>query len=490
MTFPRLADFGVLRRAARFCLPFGALAFGDVGTPELPLGRLLRLSLFQVSVGMALVLLNGTLNRVMVIELGLPASLVALLIALPLVVAPFRALIGFRSDNHRSVIGWRRIPYIWIGTLLQFGGFALMPFGLLVLSQNDPSTSMAGHLGLGLAFILVGAGLHTVQTAGLALATDLAPASARPRVVAMLYAMLLVGMVVSALLFGWLLADFSAVRLIRVVHGAAVATFLLNTIGVWHQETRTAFRPGSAEPAPTLRRAWGALRQDRRPGRLLVALALGTAAFGMQDILLEPYGGEVFGLSVSGTTLLTALLAAGTLGGFALAARMLGRGSDPHLPAALGLFAGIPAVATLVFAGAMHSVGLFACGTAAIGFGGGLFAVGTLSAAMALGGDIRNGLALGLWGAVQATAAGLAIAAGGGLRDLVGGFAASGVLGPALAEASSGYGVVYHVEIGLLFAGLAAIGPLVRFAPHPEHARRHEAAGRQTAAGGLARHPL
>ena len=196
----------------------------------------------------------------------------------------------------------------------------------------------------------------------------------------------------------------------------------------------------------------------------------------MQDILLEPYGGQVFGLSVSGTTFLTALLAAGTLGGFGLAARMLGRGSDPHLLGALGLFAGIPAVATLVFAGALHSLGLFAAGTAAMGFAGGLFAVGTLSAAMALGGDIRNGLALGLWGAVQATAAGLAIAAGGALRDLVDSFAAAGTLGPALAEASSGYGVVYHVEIALLFAGLAVIGPLVRFRPYAEDGRRGDAA--------------
>ena len=109
---------------------------------------------------------------------------------------------------------------------------------------------------------------------------------------------------------------------------------------------------------------------------------------------------------------------------------------------------------------------------------------------MALGGDIRNGLALGLWGAVQATAAGLAIAAGGGLRDLVGSLAVSGVLGPALAETSSGYGVVYHVEIGLLFAGLAVIGPLVRFQPHPDHAGRHPSASRQVAAASLARHPL
>ena len=109
------------------------LPFADAATPELPLGRLLRLSLFQVSVGMAVVLLTGTLNRVMILELGVPAWLVALMVSLPLVFAPFRALVGFRSDTHRSLLGWRRVPYIWAGTLLQFGGFAIMPFALLVL---------------------------------------------------------------------------------------------------------------------------------------------------------------------------------------------------------------------------------------------------------------------------------------------------------------------------------------------------------------------
>ncbi len=102
----------------------------------LPLGRLLRLSLFQVTVGMAVVLLIGTLNRVMIVELGVPAWLVALMVSLPLVFAPFRALVGFRSDTHRSVLGWRRVPYLWFGTLLQFGGFAIMPFALLVLSGD------------------------------------------------------------------------------------------------------------------------------------------------------------------------------------------------------------------------------------------------------------------------------------------------------------------------------------------------------------------
>jgi BCD family chlorophyll transporter-like MFS transporter len=176
------------------------LPFADAATAELPLGRLLRLSLFQVSVGMALVLLNGTLNRVMIVELGVPAWLVALMVSLPIVFAPLRALVGFRSDHHRSALGWRRVPYIWMGSLLQFGGLAIMPFALLVLSGSTHGAVWIGQAAAALAFLLVGAGLHTTQTAGLALATDLAPTDARPRVVALLYLMLLVGMVASAIL--------------------------------------------------------------------------------------------------------------------------------------------------------------------------------------------------------------------------------------------------------------------------------------------------
>ncbi|MDZ7651663.1 MAG: PucC family protein [Burkholderiaceae bacterium] len=85
---------------------------------------------------MAAALLVGTLNRVMIVELGVPAWLVALMVALPLLFAPFRALIGFRSDHHRSVLGWRRVPYIWLGTLLQFGGLAIMPFALIMLPRR------------------------------------------------------------------------------------------------------------------------------------------------------------------------------------------------------------------------------------------------------------------------------------------------------------------------------------------------------------------
>jgi len=181
----------------------------------------------------------------------------------------------------------------------------------------------------------------------------------------------------------------------------------------------------------------------------------------MQDILLEPYGGEILGLAVAATTTLTAFLAGGTLVAFALAARRLARGDVPCRLAGFGALIGVAAFSAVIFAASLESAWLFRAGTALIGFGGGLFAVGTLTAAMAM--DSRaHGLALGAWGAVQASAAGIGIALGGAIRDGVGTLAGAGLLGPALTSPATGYSFVYHIEIALLFATLVAIGPLVR----------------------------
>ena len=438
------------------------LPFADAATRDLPLPRLLRLSLFQISVGMAAALLTGTLNRVMIVEMGVPASLVALMVSLPLVFAPLRALIGFRSDTHRSKLGWRRVPYIWFGTLLQFGGLAIMPFALIILSGDTHGPAWVGHVGAGLAFLMVGAGLHTTQTAGLALATDLAPEHARPRVVALLYVVLLIGMFGSAMVLGWLLADFSQLRLIEVIQGAAVVTLLLNLIALWRQEARDPRVTAEDRERPTFAEAWQKISQGGRTARLLVAIALGTAAFSMQDILLEPYGGQILGLSVGATTQLTAILAAGSLVGFAFAARSLTRGYNPYRLAANGALVGLIAFSFVIFAAPLQSAELFRAGTALIGLGHGLFAVATLTAAMALARAGDSGIALGAWGAVQATAAGLAIAAGGAIRDVVSMLAKQGSLGVALNDPATGYAVVYHIEIALLFLTLVAIGPLVR----------------------------
>jgi BCD family chlorophyll transporter-like MFS transporter len=439
------------------------LPFADAASAELPIGRLLRLGLFQLTVGAALTLLTGTLNRVMIIELRVPASLVGWMLALPLLVAPFRALVGFRSDTYRSVLGWRRVPYIWFGTMMSWAGLAIMPFALILLSGDTTGPRWIAVAASAVAFLLIGGGMHTTQTAGLALATDLAPERTRPRVVALLYLMLLVGTLASALAFGALLRDFSQLRLIQVIQGTAVVTFLLNVVALWKQEPRRPMTRAevAAVRRPVFRDAWRVFVGGGRAVRLLAAVGLGTFAFNLQDVLLEPYGGEILGLSVAGTTALTAIAAAGMLLAFAYSARRLERGSDPIRIAALGVLVGMAGFVAVIFASPLATLALFRVGTACIGFGEGCFAVGTLTHAMGLRDAEQSGIALGAWGAVFATAEGSALAVSGIVKDAVGALIQGGVLTGGLASPQVPYSFVYHLEIYLLFATLIALGPLV-----------------------------
>jgi BCD family chlorophyll transporter-like MFS transporter len=329
-----------------------------------------------------------------------------------------------------------------------------MPFALLVLSGGGAASQSPvwiGWLGAGIAFLLVGAGLHTTQTVGLALATDLAPVESQPNVVGLMYVMLLLGMIVSALVFGMLLADFSPARLVQVLQGAAVVTLVLNVIALWKQEGRHR----STQPVrqdPTFKESWAAFTSGSDAIRRLIAVGLGTMAFSMEDVLLEPYGGEILHMSVGATTALTATLAFGGLSGFALASHVLNRGMDPFRMASIGAQVGVPAFVAVICSSSLGSPMLFSLGVFLIGFGGGLFGHGTLTATMNLAPKEQSGLALGAWGAVQASAAGIAIALGGVIRDV----AASQT------TAATAYAVVYSIEIGLLIATMWAMAPLIR----------------------------
>lgn len=442
------------------------LPFSDAASSGLPLSQLLRLSLFQVTVGMASVLLLGTMNRVMIVELSIAASLVAAMIALPVLIAPFRAFLGFKSDTYRSALGWKRIPYLWFGSLWQFGGLAIMPFALVVMTgENAIDAPFVGEVCAALAFLFTGLGLHMTQTAGIALAADRAEEDKRPRVVALLYVTFLIGMAISAIIVGALLRDFSELRLIQVIQGCAAVTLILNLIALWKQERlKPMSKEERAAPKPTFSDAWADYTKGGQAGRLLAVVFFGGLAFNMQDVLLEPYGGEILGLSVSATTFLTAFWATGALIGFGFAAKWLTRGIDPFRMAGRGILVGIGAFSAVILAAPLHLDPLFFAGAFAIGLGLGLFSVATLTAAMDMprGDTVGGGLALGAWGAAQATAAGVATALGGGIRDVVQTIASTGSLGAAFNTPEIGYSVVYHLEIGLLFVTLILLGPLVR----------------------------
>jgi BCD family chlorophyll transporter-like MFS transporter len=437
------------------------LPFADAATDDVPLSRLLRLSLFQVSVGLALALMLGTLNRVMIVELNVPASIVALMLALPLLFAPFRALIGFKSDAHVSALGWRRVPWIWKGTVMQWGGFAVMPFALLVLSGYGEAADLPAWIGIaaaGFAFLMVGAGVHTVQTVGLALATDLVREEDHPKVVGLMYVMLLAGMILGATAYGALLEDYSPGRLIQVIQGTAVVSLVLNATALWKQEPRDRARAAALAQvqarakAPAFADAWRAHLNQPGTLPLLIIIGLGTAGFGMADVLLEPYGGAALGLSVAETTRLTAYLAAGGLAGFVLASRILTGGFNPLAMALIGALAGLPAFGAIIASATTGLQALFVPAVILAGFGAGLFSHGTLTATMRNAPRQQAGLALGAWGSVQATAGGLAIAIGGLMRD-----------GLAFGTgATSPYAPVFAVEMALLAAAVAVAAVMFR----------------------------
>jgi BCD family chlorophyll transporter-like MFS transporter len=189
--------------------------------------------------------------------------------------------------------------------------------------------------------------------------------------------------------------------------------------------------------------------------RLLVVIALGTAGFGMADVLLEPFGGQVLQMSVAETTRLTVVLAFGSLVGFGLASRRLGRGGRPMAVASAGAAIGIPAFLVIMTSALWLAAPMLVAATLVAGFGAGLFGHGTLTATMRAAPRDQIGLALGAWGAVQTTAAGIAIALGGAIRDAM-------LLVPEGASAPAApYLPVFALEAALLALALIAAWPLL-----------------------------
>jgi BCD family chlorophyll transporter-like MFS transporter len=195
--------------------------------------------------------------------------------------------------------------------------------------------------------------------------------------------------------------------------------------------------------------------------------------FSMEDVLLEPYGGQILHLTVGTTTKLTATLAIGGLLGFGLASRILSRGAEPFRVAGFGAAVGLPAFLAVILAAPLQVPALFALGTLLIGFGGGLFGHGTLTSTMNLAPPDQRGLALGAWGAVQASAAGIAVAMGGIIRDTVSAMISQQRL-PPLAGPATGYMLVYSIELVLLAATLLAMIPLMRLTRDRERSLRQD----------------
>lgn len=412
----------------------------------------LRLGLFQFGMGVSLAPITGTLNRVLIDELRIPAVAVGFLIAIHYFVSPARALIGFRSDVARAAGSWRT-PYLVLGAMLTYGGLATAPFSLILLSGDGALTFPIAMAVCTLIFLAYGVGVNIVETIYLATVSDITPARERGRVLGVLWVMLVLGTIVSSIVMGQLLVRYSHFRLIQVMQGSAVIFIALTFVAMYGQER---LKPnGELEDVADPIRVRETLGQQVRllmgqaPLRnLFLVLFLATLGFATHDVLLEPYGGQVLGMSVTQTTRLTALWGAGMLAGIALGAVMLWRGRSAVLLISLGCLLGVGGFVAVTLASDGALLGPFRTGVALIGAGRGMFIVGALALVMGLVDRNHAGLFIGLWGITQALAQGLSTIGGGLGRDLV---------QRATGDVALGYTAVYGVSLSLLALATALL---------------------------------
>lgn len=409
--------------------------------------RVLRLGLFQFGVGLSLAPITGTLNRVLIDDLRIPAAIVALLISLHYFVSPIRAVVGYRSDKSRSLGKWR-MPYIVLGVMLTYGGLALAPFALILLGGFGVIPfGFALLICIGI-FIMYGAGVSIVETVYLALVSDITPPESRGKVLSVLWMMLILGTVVSAFIVSGLLVEYSHSKLIQIMQGSAIFFVLLTVVALWQQE--------KLNPDGTIRSTletvrvrlslWESLRmlgQQKLLKGLFAVIFIATMAFATHDVLLEPYGGQVLGMSVSATMRLTALWGIATITGVVAAAFLLWRKLPPVLLIGIGCGIGLLGFGVITVAGNQAEVVPFQVGVAMISTGRGLFLVGSLILVMSLTDISHAGLFLGVWGIVQAMAQGLGTIGGGVIRDVAYYLTGNVVLG---------YTIVYSISLFFLLA--------------------------------------
>ncbi len=409
--------------------------------------HVIRMTAFPLALGLMSVFVGGTLNRVMIVELEISAALVGLFFAMPFLLSPVRVWLGYRSDAY-PLRGLRREPYIVLGAVIAGVGV----LGATLFALNTASLQALAAVLILLAFVVYGVGKNLASNTFEALLTDKFEDDARARAIVLFKIPMFAGIIGGAVFLGEALDPFSAGRLTAIVLGVAALMAVFASLAVWRQEPRTrAVRQASQQARRTsFREAFRRVIWRDRQARLFflfVMLALiGTQA---QDILLEPFGALVLGMSVGQTTRLTSLWGTGTILAMALAGGWLISRFGYRPVLRLGLILNIAAFAGIIASGVVGSAGLFRGLVFVLGAGTGLAAGGALAAVIGFTTVVRAGFLMGVWGVAEELGKGIGSLLGGTIVDVI--RAASG--GSALLA----YGTVFFLEGLLLLAALVLL---------------------------------
>ena len=385
----------------------------------------------------------GILNRVMRIELGLNLMVTSLVIGAHYFAAVVAIPFGHHSDRH-PWRGYHRTPYIALGTALTALTTALAPFLAFFLAAQGGSLPAAAA-GVGL-FLLMGAGMYVAGTAYLSLITDLTAEEERSKVIAITWAMMMVGILAGVFLGIRIMKHYSPERLVTLFLVMAGLVVGLTALAVWGQERPRVTRP--SEKALALKQALRLLTISQQTRFFFAFLFGGIFFLFLQQMALEPFGGDVFGLDVKETALFNAYQMVGVLLGMGMTAGWLARRLGKK--AATGLGAVVSAIAFVLLA--VASIGgylpLVRPAIFITGLGMGIFTAGGLALMMDLTVKEQVGLFMGAWTLAQALANGLASVGGGILHDV-----GLGLWG---SEAGA-YALVFLVEAGGLLGIIALL---------------------------------
>jgi len=395
-----------------------------------------QLGLIHVAVAMTLVPIDSTLNRVMIKELSISATLFAILSSLPYIFSPIQVAIGSYSDRH-PILGFRRTPYILAGLLLCVLSLILLPPVAFLMEKNFGLGILAGIF----AFGAWGMGYNLSAVSYLSLASELSGEKGRGLTVAIMWFMMIVSIIVTAIVLGHLVDPYTPAALIRAFQYVAGAALTVGLIGLIRLEPRSSDSASApASESYTVKQMVSTIMSNSVAKTFFIYLLLLLVGILGQNILLEPFAGEAFGLSVGqstsrvneiwGTFVLVSIIIAGLLEG-RVPKKMIAQVGN------IGSFIGF---VIIVVSGILASKNIFYTGITILGFGTGLCTVANLSLMFDFTVPGLVGLYIGAWGFSNA----LSRLTG----NLLGGLVFD-VLKSTTGSALSGYLVVFSIE-GLL----------------------------------------
>ncbi len=400
-----------------------------------------QLGLIHVAVAMTLVPINSTLNRVMIFDLGISKTIFTLLAIFPYLLSPIQVAIGSFSDRH-PILGYRRTPYILAGLLLCVLGVAISPQVAVLISKNFMLGIIVGVL----AFGMWGMGYNLSAVSYLSLASELSGEKGHGKTVATMFTIMVIGLIVTGISLSRLVPAYDPETLTRAFVIVAAAALVLGLLGLFKLEPRNRILSTvSRSETFTVREMTSAITTNPIARIFFVYLLLLLAAILGQDVLLEPFGAQAFGMTLEQTSRIVSITNSFTLIAFVIAGFLDGRVKKKYV-AQMGNLGALIGFVTIVISGITTSQSAFYIGITLLGTGTGLSTIANLSLMFDLTVREKVGLYIGAWGFSNGLSRLVGLLLAGVVADLT-----TQVTGNPL----SGYLVVFSLEALMLF--IAAI---------------------------------